>query len=299
LVKDMENNNQSKLLFVINPVAGGNKKTLWETGIRQYFINTPHHIKIINLNGKNDTSMVRGGISVFQPDKVIAVGGDGTIKLVAEQLAGTFIPLGILPAGSANGMANELGLPSTVNEALDVVMHGVIKRIDLIRINDKEISIHLSDMGLNALVIKYYAMNRARGKWGYAKAIFRVLWQRQLIKTEMFINGEKLFRSAFMIVLANARTYGTGAVINPSGDLSDGKFEVIILKELSLWELLKMLLTHRPFDPQKIEILQTREITISIRKKAYFQIDGEFRGKVTLVRAKILPSALSLLLPSE
>jgi diacylglycerol kinase (ATP) len=293
----MENNDQSKLLFVINPVSGGNKKTSWETGIREYFKDSVHEILIVNLTGKNDTSIVRDNLSRFQPHKVIAVGGDGTIKLLAEQLNGTGIPLGILPAGSANGMAKELELPFTVKEALDVVVRGVVKMIDLIRINDKEICIHLSDMGLNALVIKYYSMNRVRGKWGYTKAIFRVLWQRQLIRTEIQINGEKLSRDAFMIVIANARTYGTGALINPNGDLNDGKFEVIILKELSVWELLKMLLTHRPFDPRKTEILQTEEIIITIRSKAYFQIDGEFRGKLTMIKARILPSALALLLP--
>ncbi|MCW3087701.1 MAG: diacylglycerol kinase catalytic region, partial [Sediminibacterium sp.] len=102
---------------------------------------------------------------------------------------------------------------------------------------------------------------------------------------------------AFMIVLANAQSYGTGAKINPNGDLSDGKFEVVILKELSVWELLKMLLTHRPFNPQKTEVLQTEEISIAIRHRAYFQVDGEFRGKVTLVTARIIPSALTILLP--
>lgn len=293
----MENNELSKLLFVINPISGGNKKTLWETGIRQYYHNSQQHIRVINLTGKNDASLVRQHMSIFQPDKVIAVGGDGTIKLLAEQLIGTQIPLGILPAGSANGMANELDLPTTVKEALDVVTHGRVQKIDLIRINDNQISVHLSDIGLNALVIKYYSMNRMRGKWGYFKAIIRVLWQRQLISTEMYINGEKIARKAFMVVLANARSYGTGALINPAGDLTDGKFEVIILKELSIWELLKMLLSHRPFDPEKIEILQTTEVNISIRKKAYFQIDGEYRGKVTSVKAKILPAALGLLLP--
>ena len=295
----MQNNDQSKLLFVINPVSGGNKKTLWETGIQQYFANKPHEVRILNLTGKNDANFLQQQISLFQPHKVMAVGGDGTIKLVAQQLIGTAIPLGIIPAGSANGMAYELGLPNTVKEALDVVTNGIIKTIDLIRVNDKEISVHLSDMGLNALVIKYYSMNRVRGKWGYAKAIIRVLWQRQLIKTEILINGEKIFRSAFMIVIANARSYGTGAIINPYGDLSDGKFEVIILKELSLWELLKMLLTHRPFDPEKTEILQTDEVNISIRKKAYFQIDGEYRGKVTAVKATILPLALGILMPAK
>ena len=296
---NMENNVASKLLFVINPVSGGNNKTVWETGIEDYFKDTSHEISIINLNGKNDTVRVREQIKNFQPDKVIAVGGDGTIKLVAEQLVDTQTPLGILPAGSANGLATELELPFTVKEALDVVLHGIIKKIDLIRINDKEICIHLSDMGLNALVVKYYSLGGVRGKWGYAKAIFRVLWQRQLIKTELRLNGEAIPRSAFMIVIANARTYGTGIVINPAGSLEDGLFEVVIMKELSLVELLKMMLTHKAFNPEKIEVLQTTEVTITIRKKAYFQVDGEYRGKITSVRAKILPGALNVLFPLD
>jgi diacylglycerol kinase (ATP) len=295
----MDNSDQSKLLFVINPVSGGNKKTSWETGIREYFANGPYHIKIINLNGKNDGSLIRENLASFKPDKIIAVGGDGTIKVVAEQLIDTHIPLGILPAGSANGLANELLIPATVSEALDVVTGGMIKKTDLIRINEKEICIHLSDMGLNAHVIKYYTMNKRRGKWGYAKAIARVLWQRQLIKTEMVINGEKITRAAFMIILANARSYGIGALINPNGDLGDGKFEVVIVKELSVWELLKMLVTHKPFDPRKIEVLQAEQISISIRHRAYFQVDGEYRGKVTAVKARILPGAISLLLPAK
>lgn len=295
----MDKNDQSKLLFVINPVSGGNKKTLWETGIREYFSNKQYHIKIINLVGKNDASLVREYIAVFKPDKVIAVGGDGTIKLVAEQLIDKGIPLGILPAGSANGLANELLIPAAVHEALDVVTTGVLKKIDLIRINDKEISIHLSDMGLNAQVIKYYTMDKGRGKWGYAKAIFRVLLQRQLIRTEMLINGEKHFHHAFMVVLANARSYGIGALINPNGDLGDGKFEVVVVKELSVWELLKMLLTHKPFNPKKIEVFQTDQIQIAIRKRAYFQVDGEFRGKVTSVKARIMPGVLDIILPAK
>lgn len=292
------NNTQSKLLFVINPVSGGNKKAQWGAGIEEYFRETPYEIKFITLNGKNDSSRVRQLIKDFQPDKVIAVGGDGTIKLVAEQLVDTRIPMGILPAGSANGLATELNLPFTLKEALDVVTNGIVRKIDLIRINEKEICIHLSDMGLNALVVKYYSMGGVRGKWGYAKAILRVLWQRQLIKTELHLNGEQLPRNAFMIVIANARTYGTGALINPDGDMADGKFEVVILKELSLPELLKMLLTHKPFNPQKTEILQTTELSITIRKKAYFQVDGEYRGKITSVRARILPGALNVLFPA-
>jgi diacylglycerol kinase family enzyme len=287
----------SKLLFVINPISGGKKKINWENEIREYFANTQYQVEILALLGGIDAFRVYDKIRTWQPDRVIAVGGDGTIKLVAEQLMNSGIPMGILPAGSANGLATELGLPYTAKEALDITVKGRLQQADLIKINDKEICIHLSDMGLNARVVKYYAMGNVRGKWGYAKAIWRVLWQRQLIKTEIEINGQRLHRQAFMVVIANARTYGTGALINPNGDISDGRFEVVILKELAVWELLKMMITHKPFDPKKIEILSTTEVTVLIRKRAYFQVDGEFRGKLTSVHARILPGAITLVLP--
>lgn len=287
----------SKLLFVINPISGGYEKQDIEKGIRNYYKTLPHEIHIIILNGKNDAITIYEKIKTWQPGKVIAVGGDGTIKLVAEQLMGTTVPLGILPAGSLNGLAKELGIPSGVNDALDIITNGASKPVDLVKINDKEICIHLSDIGLNAQLVKYFAMGGVRGKWGYAKAMFRVLLQRQLIKTELYIDENRLVRKVFMIVIANARTYGTGAVINPDGNISDGKFELIIIKELSLWEMFKMLIIDRPFNPDKIEIITAKEAVIKVPKRAYFQVDGEFRGKMPVVQARILPAALQLIVP--
>jgi diacylglycerol kinase (ATP) len=288
----------SKLLFVINPISGGYKKIDMQEGIHRYYKNKSHTIQVLELSGRNSGLDVYEKIKNWQPDVVIAVGGDGTIKMVAEQLQGTPIPLGILPAGSSNGLAKELGIPSSLPEALDNIMNGVVKNVDLIKLNGKEVCVHLSDIGLNALLVKYYAMGGVRGKWGYAKAIFRVFLQRQLLKTELYIDGERTEKKAFMIVLANARTYGTGAVINPQGDLGDGRFEVVIIKELSLWEVLKMLIINKPFDPAKIEILQATDIRIDIAKRAHFQVDGEYRGKLSSVHAKILPAALRLIIPA-
>ncbi len=295
----MELAGKSKLLFVINPVSGGKNKILIESEIRKYFENLPIDMLFINLTGKEDDLLVKQNILLFQPDKVIVVGGDGTIKLLAQQLIGTQIPLGIIPAGSANGMATELDLPFSVTGALDTIMHGTIKKIDLILFNNKEISIHISDIGLNAFLIRYYSKNRLRGKWGYAKALINVLWYRKFLCAEIMINGETFIREAYMIVMANARSYGTGVVINPAGELSDGKFELVILKKISIWQLAKKFLVNNTPSVDEIEVIQTSEVIINTRKKVYFQIDGEYRGKVNSVKAIILPAALSLLLPAR
>lgn len=288
-----------KLLFVINPVSGGKSKENWETRIREYFNPLPHTVEIFLLVGDSDADSIRHYISNWKPDRVIAVGGDGTIKAVAEHLVGSDISLGIIPAGSANGMAKELDLPLDLEKNLDIILHGQPKKMDVIKINDKEISIHLSDIGLNALLIKYFEKHKGRGKWGYFKAIFRTLWEKQLMDVHIMGNGVDERRKAFMIVLANASKYGTGALINPKGDLYDGEFELIIVQRLAFVELIKMLVQHRQLNPNKIDTLKVKEVTLIPSKKAYFQVDGEYRGKTTKIHARILPNQLSVMLPQS
>jgi diacylglycerol kinase family enzyme len=217
--------------------------------------------------------------------------------MVAEQLLNSSIPLGILPAGSANGMATELAIPEDWEQALAIILKGTVKEIDAIRIDGKDICLHLGDIGLNALLVRNFEQRGIRGKLGYALASAKTLWERQRLDIQIENKTLKVARKAFMIVLANARMYGTGACINPDGDLSDGFFEVVILRRLSIIELFKMIVRHRPFDPRKTEIIKADNVTITTRRKAHFQIDGEYIGKIKQVKANILPHALRVIIP--
>ena len=100
----------------------------------------------------------------IQPDCVVAVGGDGTLKIVATVLLGTSLIIGMLPAGSANGMARELGIPPDIQGSLDVLVNGERRQMDVIQVNDADICLHLSDIGLNAQVVMHYEQNSLRGK---------------------------------------------------------------------------------------------------------------------------------------
>lgn len=294
----MQQEPKLKLLFAINPVSGGKDKTDWEAGIRAYFDNQPHAVELLKLDGKNDEAALQHWIETWKPDRVVAVGGDGTVKLVAEQVLGTSMILGILPAGSANGMARELNLPLTLEENLDILVHGKEKSIDVIRINGDNICIHLSDIGLNAQLVKYYEENNLRGKLGYARGVLRVLLRKRLLRVEIKTATETVLRAARMIVLANASRYGTGAIINPEGDVADGFFEVVVMRKLALTEVLKMFWRYRPFDPGKTEIFRATSLHLETRKSAYFQIDGEYRGRIRQLDAEIVPGQLKVLLPN-
>ena len=288
-----------KILFVINPGSGPKAKVNWEPAIRNYFKDLPHSIEFFLIGGKNDAGSLKYWIDKIKPERVIAVGGDGTVSLVAEQLLGKNIAMGILPAGSANGMAKELNIPTNVEGAINVILNGDIKDTDIIRINDNEICIHLSDIGMNAQIIKYFEEGKIRGKFGYARMLFKALWKRRIMKVKIEMNGSVIQTGAFMVVIANASKYGTGAMINPEGNLHDGKFEVVIVRRIAFSEFLKLFLRYMKFDPEKVEVFQTESVNVEIKRKIDFQVDGEYLGKVNRLTANIEPSRLKLLLPAQ
>lgn len=295
----MQNDGGLKILFVINPVSGGKEKHDWEASIREFFKEKPITIEFYLLTGKNDKTSIQHHIERIQPKTVVAVGGDGTIKMLAGLLKETQILLGILPAGSANGMAKELKIPLQAERALEVIVNGYSKKLDLIKINEEEICLHLSDIGLNALLVKYFEGSKKRGMWGYGKAIFKVLWKKTIMYVTIKTDTGEIKRKAFMVVIANAQTYGTGAIINPEGQLDDGQFEIVVVRKLHLLELLKMLITHKPFHQNRIEVFKTKTAEFNLKRKAYFQVDGEFLGKTVCVKARILPQIINVILPAE
>ncbi len=288
-----------KILFVINPISGTKAKIAWEPAIRNHFVNLPHTIEFFLLDGKDDATSLKYWIEKIQPEKVIAVGGDGTVSLVAEQLLGKSIAMGILPAGSANGMAKELDIPVEVDGALDIIVNGDIKQCDVIKINDKEISLHLSDLGVNAQLVKYFEQGNFRGKFGYALKVFKVLFRKRTMDVSIKIDKEDIKRRAFMVVIANASKYGTGALINPEGNLHDGLFEIVVVRRIHVISVLKMFLKFRRYNPKKVEIFQAESAVIKTTRPSHFQVDGEYLGKVSNVKVEILKSQLKLILPTK
>jgi YegS/Rv2252/BmrU family lipid kinase len=285
------------ILFVFNPVSGGQPKSHWESFIVSQLKTDIHDFEIYHTTGKNDKESIRHYIKTIKPDRVVAAGGDGTLKMVAEILAGTGIPLGIIPAGSANGMARELGIPFTPEECLDVILNGEIRKIDAVRINTHDLCLHLSDIGMNAQLVKYFEERGIRGKLGYVRGIFKMLLRRRLLQVTISDGKNVWQREAFMVVIANASMYGTGAMINPDGDLSDGLFEIVIVKRMSPGTVLKMFLQRRSFNKEKLEILQVQSVDIEVQHRAYFQVDGEYKGKMKRIKARIEKQVLSVIVP--
>lgn len=286
-------------LFVLNPGSGSKKSTEWKPLIQKYFEPLSHPIHFYHLTGKNDESLIQKDISKIKPDRVIAVGGDGTVSLVGKILTGTGIPMGILPGGSANGMAAEIGIPNKPEEALKVIISSHSQPCDAIRINKDHYCFHLSDLGINAQMIKYFEDSNMRGMWNYGRMLIKALVNKRLMNVKIKMDGKTIQTNAYMVVIANASKYGTGATINPDSQIGDGKFEVVIVKRIALSEFVKLFWSYKSFNPEKVEIFETTKLNISSRKKIHFQVDGEYLGRVSSVEAMIIPSAVQLFVNAD
>ncbi|MBC7777020.1 MAG: diacylglycerol kinase family lipid kinase [Phycisphaerae bacterium] len=288
--------NKLRLLFIINSNSGNNN-TDWATVVKAHSTTSSHTIEFHHLTKNCTVQTIKDKINLFKPHQVIAVGGDGTVKLAAECLIGQKIVLGILPAGSANGLARDLGIPNEPQKALDVLFEGNIKKIHAINING-HFCIHLSDIGLNAYAMKKFKSQRVRGMWGYFVAAIKVLWQNPVMEMKIETPKELVRLRAEIVVIANATKYGNGAVINPIGQLDDKLFEVIAIKKISIWAMLRVVFLNASYDPDKMEFLQTNALSMKSRKKVHFQVDGEYLGKVKEVNAVIIPDALEVIVPA-
>ena len=102
-----------------------------------------------------------------------------------------------------------------------------------------------------------------------------------------------------MLVIANATRYGSGAMINPEGKLDDELFEVIAVKRVSAAEIFKMMVTHKPYDPEKTEVFQAGKLQVRSKRKVHFQVDGEYIGKTDVLNAAVLADYIQVIRPVQ
>lgn len=288
---------QKSLFCIVNQGSGSDEINLTQA-IREFFKESGYHLHFLELTRKFDKDWIREEIQRSGAERVIAAGGDGTVKLAAECLTGTDIPLAILPAGSANGMATELQIPAGVDEALQLAIGGVPTKVHAVLVNG-EFCIHLADLGFNAFLVKKFDSLSHRGMLGYAKAAWHALWNHRKMEVTLKMEEGTVTSQAAMVVIANGTMYGTGVKINPVGELTDDLFEVVLVKEYSLAEVLKMRFSRRGFNPKKVEFFQTRELRIRSKHPAHLQVDGEYQGKVQTLEAKLIPAAIQLVRPPD
>ncbi|MCF8713990.1 lipid kinase [Joostella atrarenae] len=288
-----------KLLFVVNPISGGVDKKPFLREAESLCNNYGIEYSIFKTTGVNDEEGVKKIIDEFQPNKVASVGGDGTTLFTAIALLETKIPMGIIPLGSANGMAVELFVnPKPIEALKNIIMSDVIGHLDMVKVNGEHYSIHIGDVGINAQIVEAYDKDENRGMVTYAKYFIDEVKKVDLIHVAINANGKSIDKSGIMVCICNSRKYGTGVPINLTGNPMDGKFEIVVVKKIDTNSIIKAGLSKFEegfYDRENIEILSTDKAQLSFDKPRLLQLDGEVIGKYKDIEVEILSGGVNLI----
>ncbi len=293
----MKNNSKKQILFVINPKSGRGQRQNTDAVLSQFSEEFSFEYKVYKTTGENDLEEISSLIENFEPETVVAAGGDGTVNIVATLLINSSIKLGIIPAGSANGLAYNLDIPENFEAALKKILNEEAKPIDVVQLNEKHYCLHLADIGLNARIVKRFEQEGSKGMLGYGKQLFKELFEGKTYFSFYIKLPEHRRRKmkAEMVLIANAKSFGTGAIINPTGKIDDGKFEIIIIRPYPWWFVFTFIyaaFAGKLHKMRYVKLYTTSQAVITLPKPQEFQIDGEVLPETREVKVEILPEAI-------
>ncbi|MPY12121.1 diacylglycerol/lipid kinase family protein [Arthrobacter bussei] len=246
-------------------------------------------------------------------DLVIAAGGDGTVRAVAQALAHRPAALGLLPLGTGNLLVRNLGLPyHDIAGCLRIALHGYERRIDAARIILRNDRTHTSSehpflvmggVGFDASVVAD-AKQDLKDKLGwlaYSEAGVRHLPGRRR-RISISLDGQPpQSRKVRSLLVANCGKLPAGVDFVPDAMIDDGYLDVVVLSPRSLigWTLMaaKILLRHRGATPV-ISYYRAREVTVWSAEPIATQLDGDASGSTTSVTARVDPDALMVRVPA-
>jgi len=239
-------------------------------------------------------------------DLILAAGGDGTINEVANGMVHSNVPLGILPAGTANVLANELALGNTMERAAKSMDECVPERIALGLLSTPTAEprhfLLMAGAGLDAEIVNDInpGLKDVLGKGAYWMAGFSKVGSRL---AEFTVEAEgRVFPASFALA-SRVRNYGGDLEIAPSISLLDDQFELVLFEGASSFTFLKYMLgvvVHRHQSMRGVTILRTRKASFSgsMDRKIHLQVDGEHAG-LAPGSVEIVPNALTLLVPPQ
>jgi diacylglycerol kinase (ATP) len=264
-----------RILCLKNPIAGRRRINLDKGFIEEHFP-ADTEIEFIVTKAPGDASVItQQRLNDF--DLFIAIGGDGTVNEVGKVLIGTDKVLGILPAGSGNGLARELGMNMNLRIAVKQLAEFNVSSIDTISVNSCP-SLNVAGIGFEAEVAHLFKTMKRRGFPAYAKCVAKLISEYKPVEVEMEINGEKVTKKAFSLSFANSRQFGNNVFNSPLAGFNDGLIDVSVIKPFPLIlapELSIRLLDRSLHKSWYYEVVKTEKTMILNKGEMRWHIDGD------------------------
>ncbi len=298
-----------KHLIIFNPQAGSGQSMRYLPGIEQYLQQAGIHHQIIHTKAMGEAQSLVEKASLNEYSAVVAAGGDGTLFEVVNGLMShnthDRIPLGIIPVGTGNAFARELGLqPTDWQAGIDLILHKRFRDIDVGEVQTATDHFYfLNIIGLGFVVQAGRSTMKIK-KLGKSSYTLATLWEtirlkKYPLKLQMTLADgqvEQLHDDLVFVEVANSRYTGTSFLIAPDAQIDDGLLDVIILKKISRFKILRLFPTiysGKHVNYPEVETRQVKSISIESEQPMPLMPDGEFFSE-TPVTIHCIPSGIQL-----
>ncbi len=249
-------------------------------------------------SAKKAREAVKAGV-----DLVLVWGGDGTVRRCAAELAGTGIALGVLPAGTANLLASNLGIPIDLADALDVALHGERRAIDLGVVNGQRFAV-MAGTGFDARMIAA-ADGALKDRFGRLAYVWTGLWAAasgERVDTEVRVDGEPWFKGcASCVLFGNVREVTGGLVVFEEARPDDGVLDVGVVVANGPGDWLRVMISvvrrqarSSPF----VRWTTGKEIDVRLPEPTAWELDGNDRKPTDHLQVHVEPLALVVCVPA-
>lgn len=270
----------NKILFILNPIAGGGKARELEEMIREEMMERGLDYSLKLTQAPNDaTRLAEEGVREGY-DLIVAVGGDGTLNEIAKAILGRDVSLGMLPGGTGNDMARTLDLSLDPKEALDNILDHQKKTIDVGYVNG-ELFLNIASTGLDSAVVegaKKYK-EKYQGSTAYSISMLESLFKFRKKPMKIEIDGQLIEEEIYLVAVGNGKTYGGGFKILPMAKLDDGYFHICVVKKLMKPLLLilfpSILFGKHTIFKRYVSVYKAKEVNIITDAELYLNVDGE------------------------
>lgn len=288
--------NNNKTLLLLNPKAGTGKVSLIEKGLHKYN-NDFDYITIPEI--EDFPAFIRSKIPEY--DVFIAVGGDGTVSSLASLLMNTGKILGVLPYGSGNGFAREMGFRRDLKSLAENVKRKESFEVDVLKINDAT-CINVAGVGVDSFVAHSFHTLNKRGFWNYGITTLKTVKRLKPFDVTIQINNHHIKEKLYMASVANTRQFGNDAFMAPQARPDDGKFNIVLLKTFPKYMLpllIIKLMSGTLQESHYVKYFESEEPVIISTAETRFHIDGEPCFIDSEVKIEIFKNALKVLKTSH
>ncbi len=287
--------------FIVNPIAGaGHSKRLFSEAQDIMEKEGIAYTHVLSKEPGHVSELVRTAVEVGHK-KIVAVGGDGTVRKSAQVIMGrNDVAMGILPFGTGNDLARALKIPFDPCGALNVLFEGRVRPMDMGIANGCAFA-NVAGFGFDTEVIVRTEKFKRRfgGMLPYILGVIQALVSLKPIRMHLTADGREIYVEALLVAVANGTHYGGGMYVSPSSDPFDGKLDVCLVKKVGLIKLLFLLpafIKGHHINKKPVDYFSTRELRIESSVNHSINLDGEL-GSSTPVTFGIIPGALNIFVP--